>query len=607
MALNFPDNPTTGQLYTDSTAGFTYEWDGYVWQSYTAAAAANIKIIDDLESSFNNVTVTFALTSSGNPVTPINPQQLRIVLGGIVQEPAVDYNVAGSDIIFTTAPTTGLSFSGVLLGGALSPVGLASTGSVYVRQSYSPTGVQTTFTVSGGYRIGYLDVYHNGVKLVVTDDYTATNGSTFDLVTPAQNGDTVEAVTFLYTQLYSTTGILDNLLVTGNATVTGVTTLGNTVVGGGTTQLLVNGNARVTGILTVGTSSITLDGVNNTINVGSLTISQSGISGGTPDVTARNISGVAATFTGNVSVGGTLTYEDVTNVDSVGLITARAGVNVTGGSVVVGSAVTLSSGGINVAGVVTATSFVGNGSGLSSLDAGDISAGTLAIARGGTNSTATPTTGGAAYGTGSAFAFTSSGTSGQVLTSNGTSAPTWATPAAGGSWIYISSVTASNSASVAFTSGIDSTYNRYVIVGSKIIPATDRVELRMRSSSNGGSSYDSGASDYRMERQRIDIQTIQTNSDHMKVATEIPSASSSYAPLVAGASFNIFFDKLTDTSYHKNFHVEAWNYFIDSGIYETYFNNTKRAGTSAINALQFFFSSGNIASGTFTLYGIKNS
>ena len=45
-----------------------------------------------------------------------------------------------------------------------------------------------------------------------------------------------------------------------------------------------------------------------------------------------NVSG-AATFTGNVTIGGTLTYEDVTNIDSVGMITARAGVNVTGGQI----------------------------------------------------------------------------------------------------------------------------------------------------------------------------------------------------------------------------------------------------------------------------------
>lgn len=55
---------------------------------------------------------------------------------------------------------------------------------------------------------------------------------------------------------------------------------------------------------------------------------------------------------------------------------------------------------------------------------------TLVIGSGGTNSTATPTAGGVSYGTGSAYAFTSAGTSGQVLTSNGAGAPTWSSVAA---------------------------------------------------------------------------------------------------------------------------------------------------------------------------------
>ena len=48
-------------------------------------------------------------------------------------------------------------------------------------------------------------------------------------------------------------------------------------------------------------------------------------------LTAPTVSGTTGSFTGNVSVGGTLTYEDVTNVDSIGIITARNGINVTGG------------------------------------------------------------------------------------------------------------------------------------------------------------------------------------------------------------------------------------------------------------------------------------
>ena len=76
-----------------------------------------------------------------------------------------------------------------------------------------------------------------------------------------------------------------------------------------------------------------------------------------------------AVITGNVSVGGTLTYEDVTNVDAVGLITARDGIRVTGGDVQVGSAVTVDTSGINVTGVVTATSYRGDGSQLSGIEA----------------------------------------------------------------------------------------------------------------------------------------------------------------------------------------------------------------------------------------------
>ena len=70
------------------------------------------------------------------------------------------------------------------------------------------------------------------------------------------------------------------------------------------------------------------------------------------------VTATSGSFSGNVSIGGTLTYEDVTNVDSVGLITARSGIEVLAG-------------GINAVGVVTATSFVGDGAGLTGVSAWD--------------------------------------------------------------------------------------------------------------------------------------------------------------------------------------------------------------------------------------------
>jgi hypothetical protein len=82
--------------------------------------------------------------------------------------------------------------------------------------------------------------------------------------------------------------------------------------------------------------------------------------------------------------------------------------------------------------------------------------GTLPVANGGTNGTATPTAGGVSYGTGSAYAFTSAGTSGQVLTSNGSSAPTWAAAPAGGiTYTRVTSTTtlANNQGVIADTTG----------------------------------------------------------------------------------------------------------------------------------------------------------
>ena len=58
------------------------------------------------------------------------------------------------------------------------------------------------------------------------------------------------------------------------------------------------------------------------------------------------------TTPGDVGIGGTLTYEDVANVDSIGIVTARSGINVTGGNINVSS------------GSVTATSFSGDGANL---------------------------------------------------------------------------------------------------------------------------------------------------------------------------------------------------------------------------------------------------
>ena len=82
--------------------------------------------------------------------------------------------------------------------------------------------------------------------------------------------------------------------------------------------------------------------------------------------TTAGISTLAALkVTGNLDVEGVLTYQDVTNVDSLGIGTFRTGINVSGGQLDVGSNIKLGN-----AGVITATSFVGSGAQLTGLPAG---------------------------------------------------------------------------------------------------------------------------------------------------------------------------------------------------------------------------------------------
>ena len=216
-------------------------------------------------------------------------------------------------------------------------------------------------------------------------------------------------------------------------------------------------------------------------------------SGGNIDVTGKlsvsgNVTGAAATFTGNVSVGGTLTYEDVTNIDSVGVITARSGIKVLAGGInavgvvtatsfvgnltgnLTGNATGLSGTPNITVGVVTAASFVGNGASITNIDAGNIATGIVTSARLG-------------GGTASADTF---------LNGDGQFAET------GGAWNLVATVNASGASAATFQGNLDSTYKQYVVVISEVVSdGTTNSELRFNymvgATELTGSFYDSHA------------------------------------------------------------------------------------------------------------------
>ena len=166
------------------------------------------------------------------------------------------------------------------------------------RQTFTVSGITTDFTFSSGYVPGYFDVYINGVKMIEGSDYTSTDSSTFSILNGgASDGDVLEAVAYKAFNAATVTNA-STLTVSGDLTVLGT----GTFTGAGTS-------------VSFATTAFNLSG--------------------TPDIAARNITGTGATFTGDVNIGGVLSYEDVQNIDSVGIVTARTGVRITNGGLVV--------------------------------------------------------------------------------------------------------------------------------------------------------------------------------------------------------------------------------------------------------------------------------
>ena len=217
------------------------------------------------------------------------------------------------------------------------------------RQTFSPTGITTDFTFESGYTPGYFDIFINGAKMIEGSDYTSTDGSTFVILNGgAISGDVIEGVAYkAFNAATATIGISSagtpistqantlNFVGTGNTFALRGTTIDVSISGGGAgaggTWSNYDSNAGVTTTKKVKIQNdLEVTGVTTSTGgfVGNVTGNATGITG-IPDITVRNITGVAATFTG------VLTYEDVTNIDSVGLVTARSGINIVGGGLTV--------------------------------------------------------------------------------------------------------------------------------------------------------------------------------------------------------------------------------------------------------------------------------
>ena len=386
MALNFPDSPGIGSIFTDTNSGFSYKWDGTVWNGFVGQQPSEIKVLTDISGSFNGTLTTFALAYDGSAVHPVNAQQLRVVLGGVVQAAGVDYTVSTSNIVFTTAPIAGLDCTITQLGTALSlnapgdgsvtPATIStggpswdSSGNLYVT-GITSTGsllVSGIATANNGLIVGVGLTLGDNVKLNLGngDDLQIYHDGSNSLIDDAGTGSIVLR-SDTSVKLLKKTGDENILVGTPDGSVAAFydntkrleTTTGGAIVygtvGAGQTALVVEGDGKFTGVVTAtsfsgaigdvtGISALKDTGdvtrvqatLNGAVVTGVCTATDFSGAGGAAADFPNGLTGTTGAFTGNVTVGGVLTYEDVTNVDSVGFVTARSGVRVTNGGIIV--------------------------------------------------------------------------------------------------------------------------------------------------------------------------------------------------------------------------------------------------------------------------------
>ena len=177
--------------------------------------------------------------------------------------------------------------------------------------------------------------------------------------------------------------------------------------------------------------------------------------------------------------------------------------------------------------------------------------------------------------------------------------------------VLLDTQTASASASLDFTTGIDSTYDRYELEIVDLVPATDAVSLYLRVSTDGGSTYKSGASDYDWAHYRIGagVATATSGPEYGSGNAFIRPSGTSTQGLgnaATDATYNglIRFTSPDDAARAQQFQYDVVYGGADGNTRRLMGSGMYRAAT-AINGLRLLMSSGNITSGYAKLYGVR--
>ena len=359
----------------------------------------------------------------------------------------------------------------------------------------------------------------------------------------------------------SGTGTVNGITLTGTVTSTGNLTLGGALTG-------VDLTSQVTGILPVangGTGSSSTTFVNLTTNVtGTLPVANGG-------------TGITSFGAGIADFLGTPSSANLATA-----VTDETG----SGALVFATSPTLVTPALGTPSALVATNATGTAAGLT--------AGVSTLTNALKSATTTVSVSGA-----------TAPTTGQLLTATSGTAATWQSPAAGGTtgWQLLSTVTASNSATVDVESTFDSTYDSYVIVVTSLKSVNNNQQLWLRMKLGG--SYITSGYRFAMMQQVDDYPTYYPQVGVSQVGVLVASGLGNLA--AESLNSEIIINNPTNTSLKKM--VKFSGCQIDESARTSYVDGGGHAATptTALTGIRLYAGTGNIASGKIRLYGISNS
>lgn len=179
------------------------------------------------------------------------------------------------------------------------------------------------------------------------------------------------------------------------------------------------------------------------------------------------------------------------------------------------------------------------------------------------------------------------------------------TAVSGGALVFISSATASSDTSIEFT-GISSAFDEYEVHLLNVIPVTDSTQLTFRTSTDGGSSFDSGASDYSHGTVHLSAASTVTGFSDTSASLILLSSDNGSAANELGTNGTLRLIRPSESTFtNVTFQGVRTN---SSAIVGPFMTGGTRLAAASVDAIQFFFSSGsNVESGLFALYGVNRS